>query len=112
MKHLLRPFTVKEMRLPNRLVMPPMLMGYGSEDGYVTDRMIDYYEERAKGGAGLVIVEATGPRPAGTVFRVDIDGSDDKDLPKLSELAEAIKKHGARAVLQMGALRLAIQKRN
>jgi 2,4-dienoyl-CoA reductase-like NADH-dependent reductase (Old Yellow Enzyme family) len=45
------------MNLVNRLVMPPMGNNYGSEYGYVTGRLIDYYVERAKDGPGLIITE-------------------------------------------------------
>ena len=54
--------SIGKLCIKNRLVMPPMLMGYGSADGYVTQRMLDYFEERAKGGVGMVIVEAVGIR--------------------------------------------------
>jgi len=40
------------MSLVNRLVMPAMGNNYGSEDGYITERLIDYYVERAKTGRG------------------------------------------------------------
>ena len=48
---------IGQMNLVNRLVMPPMGNNYGSEDGYVTGRLIDYYVERAKDGPGLIITE-------------------------------------------------------
>ena len=43
--------------IKNRIVMSPMLMGFGQFDGCTTEQMMDYYEERAKGGTGLIIVE-------------------------------------------------------
>ena len=36
--------------IKNRIVMSPMLMGFGRFDGCVTEQLMDYYEERAKGG--------------------------------------------------------------
>ena len=45
--------------IKNRVVMPPMLMGFGQFNGNATDKMIDYYEERAKGACGLIITEIT-----------------------------------------------------
>lgn len=38
--------------IKNRIVMSPMLMGFGRFDGCVTEQLMDYYEERAKGGTG------------------------------------------------------------
>ena len=99
---LFEPGRIGSLELKNRLIMPPMLMGYCSEDGYVTERAKDYYEARAEGGVGMVIVESAMPQPAGKMFRYYLDCSDDKFLPGLSELAEVIKRHGARAALQLG----------
>jgi 2,4-dienoyl-CoA reductase-like NADH-dependent reductase (Old Yellow Enzyme family)/thioredoxin reductase len=99
---LLEPGTIGTMTMKNRIVMPPMLVGYGSEDGYVTQRAIDYYEARSRGGTGLVIVEAAMPQPAGKMFRTYLDCSDDKYAPGLAELADSIKRHGGRAAIQLG----------
>ena len=54
---LFEPVSIGQMGITNRLVMPPMGTNYATEDGYVTKRLLDYYEERAKGGVGLIIVE-------------------------------------------------------
>ena len=37
--------------------MSPMVSGYAAEDGSVSERQIDYYAERARGGVGLIVVE-------------------------------------------------------
>jgi 2,4-dienoyl-CoA reductase-like NADH-dependent reductase (Old Yellow Enzyme family) len=97
-----QPGRIGSLDLPNRLVMPPMLMGYGSADGYVTERAKDYYGARAAGGVGLVIVEASMPLPAGKMFPYYLDCSDDRYLPGLTELAGEIKRSGARAAIQIG----------
>lgn len=90
------------LTLKNRIVMPPMLMGYGTPEGHVTQRMKDYLEERARGGVGMVIVEAVGIRMEGRVFPCSINCYDETHLPGLTELASVIKKHGARAAIQIG----------
>ena len=59
LEHLFRPIKIKTMELKNRIVMPPMGTLMASEDGSPSDRLIDYYEARARGGAGLIIVEDT-----------------------------------------------------
>ena len=61
-------FTLKNMTLKNRLVMPPMCM-YSAEPGtgLVNDFHLAHYTARAIGGAGLVIVEATGVTPEGRI---------------------------------------------
>ena len=102
MKHLLRPFAVKGMELPNRLVMPPMVTNFTSEDGAVTKTMIEYYTERAKGGVGLVTIEMSYPHPTGKAFPCMLGVHHDKFIPGLNELAETIKAYGACVALQIG----------
>src|SRR3990172_3923549 len=99
---LLEPIDLGGMRLKNRMVMPAMSVGMVTDDGYVNERLLDYFEERARGGVGLIIVGyavvefprgLTGPR------KVAID--DAKFLPGLISLAERIKQNGAHAALQL-----------
>lgn len=99
---LFEPARLGTMELKNRLVMPPIATNYGSEEGFVTQRTIDYYQERAKGGVGLIIVEFTcvdSPVGRATPRQLLID--DDKFIPDLARLAEAIRQHGAKAALQI-----------
>jgi 2,4-dienoyl-CoA reductase-like NADH-dependent reductase (Old Yellow Enzyme family)/thioredoxin reductase len=101
-RKLFEPGCIGSMEVKNRLVMPPMATSLALKDGTVTDRQIDYYEERAKGGAGLVIVEITcvdSPVGKGNVRQIAID--DDRFIPGLTRLAEAIKRHGARVAIQL-----------
>ncbi len=52
------PISLGSMRLRNRIVFPPMSTKFASPGaGEITERMLAYYEARAKGGAGLVIVK-------------------------------------------------------
>jgi len=99
---LCEPFAIGTMSLRNRLVMPPMITNFATKEGYVTDRTKDYYEARAKGGVGLIIVEATcidAPIGKGACRQLTID--DDKCVPGLRELAGVIHKHGAKAAIQL-----------
>ena len=73
-----------------------------ARDGTVTDRLERYYEERARGGAGLIIIEVAAvdhPRGRGMTRQIGI--SEDKFIPGLAELAEAIHLHGAKASIQL-----------
>ncbi|CAN5189129.1 NADH:flavin oxidoreductase [soil metagenome] len=61
---LFRPFSLKSLHLPNRIVMAPMTRSF-SPDGFVTEDVAQYYGRRAKGGVGLIVSEGTGiNRPA------------------------------------------------
>ncbi len=55
------PFTVKNLTLKNRIVLPPMATRYTTTSGEVTPRLIAYHRERTAGGVGLNIMEFTGP---------------------------------------------------
>ena len=60
-----------------------------------------YYEERAKGGVGLVIVEATSIDVSGKTFLHGLDISDDRFIPGLRLLAERVHSHGAAVAIQL-----------
>ena len=84
---LFQPLTIKGKVLRNRIVMPPMvvLRGLTTEDG------VAWYGEHAKGGVGLVIVEATA---------VDHFGSE-LTANSLKPLVSAIHEGGALAAIQL-----------
>ena len=65
---LFSPAKIGQMTLKNRVVMAPMVTLLASDTGAVTQRMLDYYAERARGGVGLIIVEATCVHPSGRAF--------------------------------------------
>jgi len=98
---LFEPIKIGRLKIKNRIVMPAMFSGFGSEDGQVTERMIKYYEERAKGGAGLIIVEDTTIERRGRGFPLQPLIDNDRFIPGLSKLARAIQKYGARAAIQL-----------
>lgn len=99
---LLSPLTVRSMTLRNRVVMPPMGTNMALPDGTVSDTQLDYYEQRARGGVGLIIVEnicvtfAEGSNGT-TQLRIDHD----RYVPRLWELTERMHRHGARAAIQL-----------
>jgi 2,4-dienoyl-CoA reductase-like NADH-dependent reductase (Old Yellow Enzyme family)/thioredoxin reductase len=86
----------------NRYVIPAMGTGYATPDGMVTQQLLDYYEARAKGGAGIVIVEITTVEfPRGVHASNKLVADTDLAIPGLSRLAEVIRKHGAIPLLQL-----------
>lgn len=95
------PFRIGRMELKNRVVMPPMVTRYASDDGFVTDRNKNYYEARARGGVGLIIVEATYVHRQGRAFANQLGISEDKFLPGMSELVDVVHRHGARIAIQI-----------
>jgi 2,4-dienoyl-CoA reductase-like NADH-dependent reductase (Old Yellow Enzyme family)/thioredoxin reductase len=99
---LFQPFRLGQLELRNRIVMPPMGTKFSSEDGFVTDQLKDYYAARARGGVGLVIVEASCvDAPVGKGFHRQLLVDDDRFLPGLAELVHVVKQEGAKIAIQL-----------
>jgi len=93
---LFEPIRVLGTELRNRIVMPPMGTLLANKDGSVSDRLIDYYARRGQGGAGLVIVEATGINSEGFGIFEEIKIHDDRYIKGLASLTEKVKSFGAK----------------
>jgi len=99
---LFQPGRIGRMEIPNRMVMPPMATNYATEKGFVSDRIQSYYEARATGGVGLIIVEAVSVEsPLGNTVLRNLALDDDAYLPGLQKLVTGIKRHGARVAAQI-----------
>jgi 2,4-dienoyl-CoA reductase (NADPH2) len=88
---LFTPFKIRNMDISNRIVMPALNLNLAS-DGFITKKLIDFYVERAKGGAGMIIVGGCYVSPYGKGLPMMIAVDDDKYLPKLTEFTEAVHK--------------------
>lgn len=102
--NLFTPFKIKELEIKNRIVMPPMRTDLASvNDDMVTERLVDYYIERAKGGAGLIIVEHAEILPL--VGRAKawkpLYIGEDKRIPQLKRLVDAVHEYGAKVAIQL-----------
>ena len=101
-KLLFTPIKIGSCEIRNRIVMAPMLMGFGRFDGKPTEKMLDYYEARAKGGAGLIITEITRINDkTGAAAFAQLSVSSDEQIAPLSELAQRIHNHGAKLFVQL-----------
>ncbi|WLR54769.1 FAD-dependent oxidoreductase [Mesobacillus subterraneus] len=93
---------IGSLMLKNRVVMPAMGTRLATAHGEMTDQQVRYYEERAKGGAGLIITEFTTVdfemgRAVVNQLRID----DDRFIPGFRRLADAIHIYGARVFIQL-----------
>ena len=100
--HLFSPIRIGPVEVPNRICHVPTDISSANADGSVNQRVITYHEQVAKGGCGFIIVGASTPdratgRPTVTCISVD----EDPLIPGLSELAEAMHRHGARCAVQI-----------
>ena len=99
---LLQPIRINQMNLANRVVLPAMGNNYGSDGGFVTERQIDYYTERANGGAGLLITEMVSiDSPVGQRGAQQLRIDDDKYIPNFRKLTEQIHKAGSKMAMQL-----------
>jgi len=98
--HLLKPLHIKSLELSNRVVMPPMGTGLADPDHSVSDATIAYLTRRAKGGAGLIITEIFSVHPHGAGGPGVLGAWDDKFIPGMSRLAEAVHAQGSKVAMQ------------
>lgn len=97
-----QPIKIGNISINNRLVMPPMETRKATPDGYVTDDIIHYYKERAKGSViGIIITEHLYVSQEGKAVRGQLGISDDKYIEGLSQIAKAIKLNGPKAIAQI-----------
>ncbi len=101
-KELFRPGRINLLETKNRIVMAAVGSSLADDEGFVTDRAIDYYTERAKGGVGLIIVKLTSVMKNARGSKNHLAAYDDKFIPRLRDLSGAVKGHGARVALQLG----------
>ena len=95
---LFEPGEIGKLQLKNRIIMAPMLTRYTTEDGGITDQMIDYYVERARGGCGLITVESSCPSSAGSPGRISVNN--DGAIPHLKRLVDAVHENGAKIAIE------------
>lgn len=93
------PLVLGAYTLPNRIVMPPLVIWQSGEDGLVTDAHIQHYRESA--GPGLVIVEAACVSSNGRLAATQIGIFTDEQTPGLARLADTIMQSGAVAGIQI-----------
>ncbi|SFA82132.1 2,4-dienoyl-CoA reductase [Collimonas sp. OK607] len=99
---LLEPGRIGSMVLRNRIVMAPMGSNFAEADGSCGERIQAYYEERAKGGAGLLIMGVCSVAfPHGTAEPFQVGVSRDDFIPGLAGIAERVHKHGAKIAMQL-----------
>lgn len=85
----------------NRIVMPPMNTNFSNENGAVTPQMTEYYVRRAKGGVGLITVEAASVVPYAKNHGVQPMLYDEKYVPEYAKMVEKIHRYGAKASIEI-----------
>lgn len=93
------PLKIKNITLSNRIVLPPMAREL-SDEGKVSDELIDHYSKRAD-GTGLIIVEHSYVSPEGIASPKQLSMADDSVIDGYKRLAEAIHSQGSFAIAQI-----------
>ena len=101
MPSLFDPFTLKSVTLRNRIAVSPMCQ-YSAEDGLANDWHHVHLSTLARGGSGLVVVEATGVSPEGRITPGCLGLWNDAQAEALAPMVAAIKRHGAAPGIQIG----------
>jgi 2,4-dienoyl-CoA reductase (NADPH2) len=91
---------IGKLELKNRIMMAAMDLGY-VDQGFVTDQLIAFYRERAKGGVGLIIAGGCYTEKIGRMWKGMIGLDDDQFIPGLRKLTDVVHENGARIGAQL-----------
>tara|TARA_Y100000996_G_scaffold30002_1_gene21305 strand:+ start:2122 stop:4254 length:2133 start_codon:yes stop_codon:yes gene_type:complete len=96
------PSFIGNLKLKNRMVLAAMGSNFASNNGHTSEQLNAYYEERARGGVGLIILETSAITwPAGASMPNMIGFSKDEFIPDLRLLTQTIHQHGAKIAAQL-----------
>ncbi|MFE5700953.1 FAD-dependent oxidoreductase [Rhodococcus koreensis] len=95
-----QPIDLGAIRVKNRIVLTPHV-SFLAENHLPSQRLVDYLEERAKGGVGLITVEASSVHPSNVPYEGVLFAFDPKSVDGYSRIVEAVTAHGARCVLEL-----------
>lgn len=99
---LLQPGQIGSLHLKNRIALAPMGENFGGLDGHATEKTQAYYEARARGGAGLVILGTTAVSwPSGTSEPHQLGISSDDFIPTLAQVVRRVQAQGAKVAIQI-----------
>ena len=100
-RHLFSPLQLGSLMLPDRFAMAPMTTNFAGLDGEATPQLCDYLAARGRGGFSLIITENMGVHASGRVMPRMVMADDDRHIPGLARLADAIHATGAKAIAQI-----------
>lgn len=96
------PMKIGNVEIRNRVVMAPMCMGFGQFNGKVTDTMMNYYVERAKGGVGLIFTEITRVNDVtGASSFGQLGLSHDYQIESLRKMVDKVHSYGTKIMVEL-----------
>ena len=97
-----RELVIRNVTIKNRIAIPPMVCFHWTDDnGYVTEKNIEHYRDLAKGGAGLIIVEATAITKRSRLHETELGIWEDGQIVGLKKLTDVIHENGSKAFIQL-----------
>jgi NAD(H)-dependent 7beta-hydroxy-3-oxo-delta4-cholenoic acid oxidoreductase len=96
LRQLFSPIEIAGMEVRNRIVMAPMGTLWAGDDGGISERQIEYYEARARGGVGLITFEVTTIDELFPYIPNGVGLWDDAQIPGFKKLTDVIHSHGAK----------------
>jgi NADPH2 dehydrogenase len=112
MTRLFSEITIRNKKIKNRIVMPPMVcFGFSNNEGKVTEKNLQHYEARAKGGTALIIIEATCVTKNGRLSDVQLGLWSDNQIEGFRKIADACHQYGAAVMVQIHHSGLAVPDR-
>ena len=95
-------FSLRELQLPNRIVIAPMCQ-YSADEGRATDWHLAHLGQLAMSGAGLLIIEATAVEPVGRITAGCLGLWDDETEAALGRVLQAVRSMGSMPIaIQLG----------
>jgi NADPH2 dehydrogenase len=94
-------YSLKSMKLKNKIVMPPMCMYSANNLGIANDFHFTHYTTRALGGVGFIIMEATGISENGRISDSDLGIWNDSHIDGLKKIVDAVKAYGSKIAIQI-----------
>ena len=102
MRYLLKPFDNGTITLKNRLIMPPMATAKSYVNGRINRDILDYYDEKSKGGyISLIIIEHSYISKDGKASENQVSIAEDSVIDDLRKLSDIIHKNGSKTVMQI-----------
>jgi 2,4-dienoyl-CoA reductase-like NADH-dependent reductase (Old Yellow Enzyme family) len=100
-ERLFSPLSIGNVALKNRIVFQPHFTALGNLDGLGSDDLIAYHEARARGGAGLTVIESQAVHPTGKMSRRFISAWDPEIIPFYRKLTARVQAHGTKIFGQL-----------
>jgi len=99
LSHLFSPITIRNCEIRNRILVSGHVTSF-TTDGLPNDRCVRYHEARAKGGVGLIVMEAVLVAPEAQVVPNLLQGWSDETIPWYRKISDAVHEHGAKIFCQ------------